>query len=72
VKIGDLVVYRVERGKEMDPIRVIWANLPGVVVRQIPGTDEVQCVRWMDGNKSALPKRRLMLYRDRGIGSGLQ
>jgi len=36
MKIGDLVRYRDDR----------WADLVGIVLRQIPGTDEVQIVRW--------------------------
>ena len=51
MKIGDLVKYKDER----------WAGLIGVVLRQVPGTDEVQIVRWMNHSypKGGYAKRKL-------------
>ena len=66
MKVGDLVVYRFQ-GPGLNP----WAKLPGVIVRQIPGTDEVQCVKWLNGEYGSLPKRKLKPYEDRNIGNGL-
>jgi hypothetical protein len=40
MKIGDLVQYKNER----------WASLVGVILRQVPGTDEIQIVRWLNHN----------------------
>ena len=36
MKVGDLVRYKDDR----------WVDLVGIVLRQLPGTDEVQIVRW--------------------------
>ena len=66
MKVGDLVVYRFQ-GPGLNP----WAKIVGVIVRQIPGTDEVQCVKWLDGEYGSLPKRQLKPYEDRNIGNGL-
>ena len=55
MKIGDLVKYK---GNGIWD----WGNQVGIVVRQIPGTDEVQVVRWLDGQSQVgYPKRRLEL-----------
>tara|TARA_R100000008_G_scaffold5196_2_gene3186 strand:- start:369 stop:551 length:183 start_codon:yes stop_codon:yes gene_type:complete len=55
MKIGDLVKYK---GNGIWD----WGNQVGIVVRQIPGTDEVQVVRWLDGQSQVgYPKRQLEL-----------
>ena len=50
MKIGDLVAYNNPR---------IPATAFGIVVRQIPGTDERQVIRWIDGSFGSYPKREL-------------
>jgi len=55
MKIGDLVVYN----------NPCWADWFGIVVRQIPGTDERQVIHWIDGSglddncMSSHPRREL-------------
>jgi len=55
MKIGDLVSYKTHNGE--------WDHILGVVVRQIPGTDEVQVVQWLgsdgDNDRVSYPKRQL-------------
>ncbi len=52
MQIGDLVRYRSPRGE--------WDHILGVIVRQIPGTDEVQIVQWStNGENMGYPKRHL-------------
>jgi hypothetical protein len=55
MKIGDLVRYMSANGE--------WDHILGIVVRQIPGTDENQVVQWMgcdgDNDRVSYPKRQL-------------
>jgi len=51
MKIGDLVRYMSANGE--------WDHILGIVVRQIPGTDENQVVQWANGEKISYPKRQL-------------
>ena len=38
MKVGDLVRYKDEQ----------WVDLVGVILRQVPGTDEIQIVSWIN------------------------
>ena len=51
MKIGDLVRYMSANGE--------WDHILGIVVRQIPGSDENQVVQWANGEKISYPKRHL-------------
>ena len=52
MQIGDLVRYRSPMGE--------WNHILGVIIRQIPGTDEVQIVQWStNGSQTGYPKRQL-------------
>jgi hypothetical protein len=52
VQVGDLVRY-------VDPSgRNEWRNI-GIVLREIPGTDECKVVRWDTGVKCSYPVRSL-------------
>ena len=52
MKVGDLVRY-------VDPSgRNEWRNI-GIVLREIPGTDECKVVRWDTGVKCSYPVRNL-------------
>ena len=52
MKVGDLVRY-------VDPSgRNEWRNI-GIVLREIPGTDESKVVRWDTGVKCSYPVRNL-------------
>ena len=51
MNIGDLVRYRSANGE--------WDHILGIVVRQIPGTDENQVVQWVNGLTISYPKRQL-------------
>ena len=53
LKSGDLVKYK---GNGICD----WGDDIGMVVRQIPGTDQVQIVKWLSGgSQSGYPKRQL-------------
>ena len=53
MKVGDLVKYK---GNGIWD----WGECLGLVVRQIPGTSEVQVVEWLDGgSQCSYPKRLL-------------
>ncbi len=51
MKVGDLVKYKHED----------WAHWVGIVIKQIPGTDETQVVQWNKENnlRTSNPKRDL-------------
>ena len=51
MKIGDLVAYKHED----------WDRWVGIVIKQIPGTDEIQVVQWNKENnlRTSNPKRDL-------------
>ena len=55
MKVGDLVKYK---GNGIWD----WGDEIGMVVRQIPGTDETQIVKWLSGAaQTGYPKRQLEL-----------
>ena len=47
MKVGDLVRYD---SKD-------WADWVGIVIRQIPGTDQRQVVQWTKGIQTTNPRR---------------
>jgi hypothetical protein len=49
MKVGDLVRYN----------HMEWTQWIGIVIRQIPGTDERQVVFWTKGIQTANPRRDL-------------
>ena len=57
MKVGDLVRYN---SKE-------WTQWIGIVIRQIPGTDERQIVMWTQDNiRTSTPKRNLEVLSEKG------
>ena len=57
MKVGYLVRYKDER----------WAHLVGIVLRQVPGTDEIQIVRWSHSYpKGGYAKRNLEVISEGG------
>jgi hypothetical protein len=56
MKVGDLVSYKTHNGE--------WDHILGVVVRQIPGTDERRVIRWSTGDYVSYPKRQLKVVNE--------
>jgi hypothetical protein len=52
MKVGDLVRYVDASGRNE------WHNI-GIVLREIPGTDQYKVVRWDTGIQSSYPMRNL-------------
>ena len=45
MKIGDLVKYRTSTHHDD------WGGWLGIIVREIPGTDEIKVIEWVHENK---------------------
>jgi len=54
VQVGDLVRHRDSQ----------WKDWYGVIVRQIPGTDQRQVVYWARGISCSYPKRQLQVINE--------
>ena len=64
MKVGDLVRYK-GNGHCLGNGMWDWGKCLGLVVRQIPGTDELQVVEWTDGvSNVGYPKRQLELVNE--------
>ena len=59
MKVGDLVRYY----NKNNPSEWDWMH--GIVTKQIPGTDEVQIIRWTDGSFGSYPKRKLKVLSEK-------
>ena len=49
MKVGDLV-----RSKH-----ILWQGYVGIIIREIPGTDQCKVVRWVVGEPTSTPADRL-------------
>ena len=49
MKVGDLVRYK----------HILWQGYVGIIIREIPGTDQCKVVRWVVGEPTSTPADRL-------------
>ena len=57
MQIGDLVRYVSPNNRWHDAD--LYKNYLGIILREIPGTEQIKVVRWTSGEMQSLPARNL-------------
>ncbi len=59
MQVGDLV-----RSK-----KILWQGYVGIIIREIPGTDQRKVVQWVVGERTCTPARNLEVISEARVSS---